>query len=94
MKDFKRIIICILISYLIISSLYILFHINFFEEPEITGMGFSESNNVLRLFMGIPKTYSTYEGVSPLFLIEVIIKIIIAIVLVKHIKVKKREIEN
>ena len=88
MKDFKRIIICILISYLIISSLYILFHINFFEEPEITGMGFSESNNVLRLFMGIPKTYSTYEGVSPLFLIEVIIKIIIAIVLVKHIKVK------
>ena len=91
MKDFKRIIICILISYLIISSLYILFHINFFEEPEITGMGFSESNNVLRLFMGIPKTYSTYEGVSPLFLIEVIIKIIIAIVLVKHIKVKKEK---
>ncbi len=91
MKDFKRIIICILISYLIISSLYILFHINFFEEPEITGMGFSESNNILRLFMGIPKTYSTYEGVSPLFLIEVIIKLIIAIVLVKHIKVKKEK---
>lgn len=91
MKDFKRFIICILISYLIISALYILFHINFFEEPEITGPGFSESNNVLRLFMGIPKTYSTYEGVSPLFLIEVIIKIIIAIVLIKHIKVKKEQ---
>ena len=91
MKDFKRFIICILISYLIISALYILFHINFFEKPEFTGPGFSESNNTLRLFMGIPKTYSTYEGVSPLFLIEVIIKIIIAIVLIKHIKVKKEQ---
>ena len=91
MKDFKRFIIYLLISYLIISALYILFHINFFEKPEFTGPGFSESNNILRLFMGIPKTYSTYEGVSPLFLIEVIIKIIIAIVLIKHIKVKKEQ---
>ena len=89
MNKVKIILIWILISYLIISAIYILFHIDFFEEPEIVGPGFSESNNILRLFMGIPRTLSTYEGVSPIFLIEVIVKIILAIILIKYLKKNK-----
>jgi len=88
MKKVKKILIYVLIAYLIISALYILFHINFFEEPQVVGMGFSESKNILRLFMGLPKTFTTYEGVSPVFLIEVIIKISIAIFLIKYLKKK------
>lgn len=88
MKKVKKILIYVIIAYLIISALYILFHINFFEEPQVVGMGFSESKNKLRLFMGLPKTLTTYEGVSPVFLIEVIIKIIIAIFLIKYLKKK------
>ena len=34
--------------------------------------------------MGLPSTYSTYEGISPIFLIESIIKIIIAIILITY----------
>ena len=44
-------------------------------------MGFSESNNILRVFMGLPKTYSTYEGVAPIYLIFVAIRIILAVIL-------------
>ena len=72
--------------YLSVSSIYILLHINFGSEPEIVGMGFSGSNNLIRIIMGIPKTYTTYEGVSPWFLLEVIIKVIIAIILIKVLK--------
>lgn len=88
MKKVKKILIYVIIAYLIISALYILFHINFFEEPQVVGMGFSKSKNILRLFMGLPKTYNTYKGVSPVFLIEVIIKISIAIFLIKYLKKK------
>lgn len=88
MKKVKKTLIYVIIAYLIISALYILFHINFFEEPQVVGMGFSGSKNKLRLFMGLPKTFSTYEGVSPVFLIEVIIKISIAIFLIKYLKKK------
>ena len=49
-------------------------------------MVFSESNNLIRNIMGIPKTYTTYEGVSPWFLLEVIIKVIIAIILIMDLK--------
>ena len=86
MKIAKKILLIILILYLFISSIYILVHINFGNEPEIAGMGFSESNNLIRIIMGIPKTYTTYEGVSTWFLLEVIIKVIIAIILIKVLK--------
>ena len=86
MKVIKKILLLILIVYLFISSTYILFHINFGTEPKVTGMGFSNFNNLIRVFMGIPKTYTTYEGVSPWFLIEVILKVIIAILLIKVFK--------
>ena len=94
MKKVKEIILWIMMIYLIVSALYVLFHINFFEEPEINGMGFSESNNVLRLFMGLTKTYSTYEGVGPIFLIEVIIKIVLAIFILRYLKNKERKDEK
>lgn len=85
----KNIVIIILIVYLIISSIYILFHINFDEEPKYVGPGFSNSNNILRLFMGLPKTCSTYEGVPPIFLIEVLIKIVLAGILIMYLKKTK-----
>lgn len=89
MKKSKKYLIFILVVYLIISALYVLFHIDFFEQPELVGMGFSTTNNILRLFMGLPKTYTTYGGVSPIFLIEVVAKIILAIVLIRHLKKNK-----
>lgn len=78
----KKILIILIIIYLFISSLYILFHIDFNEAPEIVGMGFSESNNIIRIFMGLPKTLSTYRGVPPIYLISVAIRLIIAIVII------------
>ena len=68
MKKLKKILISIFVAYLIISALYVLFHIDFFEHPEYVGMGFSSTNNILRLFMGVPKTYTTYREVSTIFL--------------------------
>lgn len=86
MKNVKKAGLIVFITYLIISSFYILLHINFCNEPEIVGMGYSETTNVIRMLMGLPKTYSTYTGVSPLFLIEIFIKLVITIVLIKILK--------
>jgi hypothetical protein len=86
LKKFLKIIILFMIIYLFISAIYILLHINFGNKPEIVGMGFSKSNNILRVFMGLPKTYSTYEGVSPIYLISVAIRIILAVILFKLFK--------
>ena len=93
MRKSKKILMIVIVIYLIISALYILFHIEFFEssEAEIVGMGFSESNNILRLFMGLPKTFTTDESVSPLFLLEVVIKIIIAVVLIIYLRKNNEE---
>lgn len=82
LKKILKIAIVLLIIYLFISSLYILVHIDFEKSPQTVGMGFSESNNMVRLFMGLPKTYSTYQGVSPIYLISVAIRFIVAIVLI------------
>lgn len=82
LKKILKIAIVLLIIYLCISSLYILVHIDFEKAPQTVGMGFSESNNMVRLFMGLPKTYSTYQGVSPIYLISVAIRLIVAIVLI------------
>ena len=89
MKKLKKMLISIFVVYLIISALYVLFHINFFEPPEYAGMGFSPTNNILRLFMGLPITHTTYGGVSPIFLIEVVIKIILAIIFIIYLKKNK-----
>lgn len=86
MKKIKHILIVLIIIYLFVSSIYILSHIDFYNPPETVGMGFSSSNNLIRIFMGLSATVSTYQGVSPWFLIEVIIKIIIAIVLIIYEK--------
>lgn len=80
LKQILKIIIVVIIIYLFVSAIYILLHIDFGNAPEIVGMGFSESNNKLRVFMGLPKTYSTYKGVAPIYLISVVIRIILAII--------------
>lgn len=90
MKKTMKCLVVILIVYLVISAIYVLFHIDFFEKPEVVGMGFSEANNTLRLFMGLPKTFTTYEGVSPVFLIEVIAKLILVIFLIRFLKKKSK----
>ena len=82
LKKILKIIILLIIIYLFISSLYILVHIDFGTPPGIVGMGFSESDNMVRIFMGLPKTYTTYQGVSPTYLISVAIRLILAIVLI------------
>lgn len=82
LRNILKMFIILIIIYLFISSLYILVHINFEEAPQTVGMGFSELNNMVRLFMGLPKTYSTYQGVSPIYLISVAIRLIVAIVLI------------
>ena len=79
----KHGLIFLLIVYLIVSSIYIIAFIDF-EEPN--GL-YADSmptfpTNEIRLFMGIPTTGNSYFGVSPLFLIEVIIKLAIAVVLI------------
>ena len=89
-KKVLKIIIVLLIIYLIISSLYIFLHIDFEygkDQQMVVGMGFSETNNIVRQFMGLPKTYTTYDGVSPIYLISVVVRVILAIAL---IIVKKR----
>lgn len=93
MRKSKKIVIIVIVIYLIISALYVLFHIDFFESSaaEIGGMGFSESNNILRLFMGLPRTFTTNKSVSPLFLLEVVIKIIIAIGLIIYLRKNNKE---
>ena len=81
LKRILKIIILILVIYLLISAIYIAIHVNFGTEPTTVGMGFSSSTNLLRTFMGLPRTNSTYEGVSPIYLIQSVVKIIIAIAL-------------
>lgn len=97
LKRILKIIIPILIIYLLISAIYIAINVNFGTEPTTVGMGFSSSANLLRTFMGLPRTNSTYEGVSPIYLIQSVIKIIIAIALLIFYskineKIKKKSI--
>ena len=98
MKKFKsvliKIVILLSIVYLIASATYITKYIDFGTPPTIVGMGYSPETNILRNFMGLPSTYSTYEGISPIFLIESIIKIIIAIILITYYLKKEKKIKN
>ena len=81
LKRILKIIIPILVIYLLISAIYIAIHVDFGTAPYMVGMGFSSRTNLLRIFMGLPPTNNTYEGVSPIYLIQSAIKIIIAIAL-------------
>lgn len=83
----------LIVIYLFISAIYVLIHINFGTPPEIVGMGFSESRNILRNFMGLPKTLTTYEGVPPIYLIQVIVKVSIGIILL-NLLYKDKERKN
>lgn len=97
MRITLKIIIWIVTVYLVISAIYILIHIDsekkpqknnvtineFLEvEPEEYGPGFSNANNALRVFMGLPITHSSYEGASSLYLISVLIRGILAVALI------------
>lgn len=84
-KKILNLSILFIILYLVISGIYILIHINFGDSPEIVGMGFSESDNVIRTLMGIPKTYTTYQGISPIYLLEVVIKFALGTVLIVYL---------
>ena len=97
LKRILKIIIPILVIYLLISAIYIAIHVNFGTEPTTVGMGFSSNTNLLRTFIGLPRTNSTYEGISPIYLIQSAIKIIIAIALLIFYskineKIKKKSI--
>lgn len=87
MNNYKKIIIKIIVLYLIISSMYIGVCINF-QEP-IYYENYVESNNthnIFRLLMGLPKTINGNDSVSPLYIIEIIIKVLIAICLIILLK--------
>lgn len=85
MKKIKKIIVLLLILYLIINAIYIFVHIDSGKSSGIVGMGFSSSKNMLRTFMGLPKTFSTYEGVSPVYMLRVAINLFLAIILYKYV---------
>ena len=81
MKKILKLLAILIIIYLLISAIYIIMHIDFGKEPEIVGMGFSETTNKIRLFMGLPKTHTTYEGVSPIYLIHAVIRIVLGVII-------------
>ena len=81
MKKIGKILLRLLVVYLIISAFYIMFHIDFGEPPEIVGMGFSPAYNRMRIFMGLPPTGTTYNGVSPTYFIHAAIRLILAVVI-------------
>lgn len=87
-KKLLKLLAILIILYLFISAIYVLIYVDFETPPYIVGPGFSESKNILRIFMGLPPTFTTYEGVPPIYLIQVIVKIttgtILSIVLFKN----------
>lgn len=90
-----KFIVYLILIYLFISAIYVLLHIDFGTPSLIQGDGFSERNNMIRIFMGLPKTFTTYEGVPPIFLIQVLVKLVFGIILLifvnKKIKNNNRE---
>ena len=91
-KKLLKVLIIFIILYLFISAIYVLIHIDFGNPPEIVGMGFSSSRNRMRILMGLPKTVSTYEGVPPIYLIQVIVKVCVGIILSVFLFKKKENI--
>lgn len=88
MKKSTRKLIIFVIIYLIISSMYIVVHIDF-KQP-IYYENYTETSifyNAVRIIMGIPPVVKGYEGVSPKFFAEIVIKILIAISLLLYITI-------
>lgn len=81
------------------SSMYIGVCINF-KEP-IYFENYTETSpllNTFRLIMGVPKFVKGYGGVAPKYLLEIVIKVIIAIILsiyliIDNLKYKHEEID-
>lgn len=110
-KALLFIIITAICIYLISSSYYIFIHIDFSNSNShftysngekqldysslISSPGFSANENVVRNLMGLPSKYYSYGGVSPLYLIKIIIQLAIAVMLAvfnfKMLKLKKVE---
>ncbi len=84
-KKLINLLVLVIICYLFTSSIYILINIDFNGPSGAVGMGFDENNNIVRSIMGLPKTFNTYNGISPIYLLEVIIKILIAFFLIKYL---------
>jgi len=94
-KKFWEIIIkVLLIIYLVVSANYIKNHITFEKSPlvagqVVVGQGFSESENAIRVFMGLPKTYTTYDKVGPIYIISVAIRVLLALLIFASLLRKK-----
>ena len=91
MKKMVRVFLWVLMIYLFISGIYVLHYIDYSPAPLIVGPGYSESKNIIRVIMGIPKTFTTYEGVSPWFMIEVVLKMVATLVLLLFLLKNKKE---
>ena len=85
MKDSAKIMINITIYaiavYLLMSAIYIFCHIDFGMPQDVVGPGFSEAENVMRMIMGLPKAYSTYNGVPPIYLVSSCVRLVLAVVM-------------
>ena len=80
-KNILKFVVPIIIVYLIISSIYIFAHIGIGTAQSLECKEINRVTNVLRVFMGLPSTQSAYMGVGQTYLIQVAIKIVIAVVL-------------
>lgn len=93
-KSTKKLIIFVII-YLIISSMYIGVHIDF--KQQIYYENCTETSifhNAVRIIMGIPPVVKGYEGISPNFFAEIVIKIIIAIGLLIYLIIDYHKNKN
>ena len=98
MKDTAKKLIKFIIIYLITSAMYIGVCITFETPKYYEGSEVSAFYNIFRIIMGVPKVDYGYKGgISPKFLIEIIIKLILAVILsvyliIDSIKNKKTKI--
>ena len=79
------------IIYLVVSSIYIAKHITFQKAPDIVAMGFNDAENRMRVFMGLPPTYNSWDRVGPIYILSVVIRVAIALLLLFSLFRKKVE---
>lgn len=89
-KKIIKLVVLLLAIYLFISAIYVFNHINFEEPPRFTSPGFSNETNIIRGIMGLPPTYHTYEGVEPIFMLQVIIKLVLCVVCIIYLFKKEK----
>ena len=86
-RKFGRILIKILIVYLVVSSVVILFNIDWQQfssesahHPEISSPGFNSGQNSINVIFGLPPSaWTPAKGVPPTYLIQVVIKLALAL---------------